>query len=37
MVRYRGWQIRHAWRNRRGVDVPDYRLVDDAPDEEQAT
>jgi len=27
-ARYSGWKIRHAWRSWRGVDVPDYRLVE---------
>jgi hypothetical protein len=28
MARFQGWRVRHAWRTRRGRDVPDYRLVD---------
>lgn len=28
LIRYRGWQLRHAWRSWRGLDVPDYRLIE---------
>lgn len=35
ILRYGGWWVRHAWRSRRGVDVPDYRLVE--ADSEDAT
>jgi len=27
-MRYRGWQVRHAWRSWRGLNVPDYRLIE---------
>lgn len=33
ILRYGGWWVRHAWRSRRGVDVPDYRLVDSDSEE----
>lgn len=34
LLRYRGWQVRQAWRSWRGLDVPDYRLIETGKSEE---